>query len=363
MSSRPVLVMAGGTGGHVFPALAVARELRNRNEDVVWLGTARGLESRVVPEDGFPLELVRVSGLRRKGALSWILAPFKLMVAIWDAISIVRRHRPKVVLGMGGFASGPGGFAAWLLRKPLVIHEQNAAAGLTNRLSAKMARVVLQGFPNAFAANVKARTIGNPVRSDIFEVVAPAERVAKHPRLRLLVLGGSQGALVLNKTVPAAIRALSSLADFDVWHQAGPATLDVATAAYAEAQVEARVEPFIEDMKSAYEWADLVVCRAGALTIAELAAAGVGSLLVPYPSAVDDHQTCNAMFMVDAGAAVLIPQSDLSAQSLSAELGRLAGNRDVVVDMAVSARGQAAPNATRDLVEACLSQCEEERAA
>jgi len=366
MSSQPIIVMAGGTGGHVFPALAVARELRARNEQVIWLGTARGLEARVVPADGFPLELVRVSGLRRKGLLSWLLAPFKLIFAIWDAVSIVRRHQPKVVLGMGGFASGPGGFAAWLLRKPLVIHEQNAAVGLTNRLSARMAKTVLQGFPNAFAGGVVARTIGNPVRSDIFAVSDPATRVAQHPRLRLLVLGGSQGALVLNKTVPSAVRALSSLAEFDVWHQSGPSTLDVAIAAYADAKVEARVDAFIEDMQAAYGWADLVVCRAGALTIAELAAAGVGSILVPYPSAVDDHQTRNAMFMVEADAAILIPQDKLNAQSLSGELQRLAENRDVVVQMAVNARSQAKPDATKDLVEACLGQAdsyEKERAA
>jgi len=354
----PVLIMAGGTGGHVFPALAVARALKAQNQAVVWLGTERGLESRVVPADGLPLELVRVSGLRRKGLLSWVLAPFKLLLAIWDAISVVRRVNPKVVLGMGGFASGPGGFAAWLLRKPLVIHEQNAAAGLTNRLLAGMAREVLQAFPGAFSAKVKARTIGNPVRADIFAVTDPAERVGKHDKLNLLVLGGSQGALVLNKTVPAAVRAAGNNEVFDIWHQSGPSTIDAANAAYKEAGVEARVEAFIEDMQAAYEWADIVVCRAGALTIAELAAAGAGSLLVPYPSAVDDHQTRNAMFMVDAGAAVLMPQSELTSQSLAAELRRLAEDRAAVTTMAVNAKGQAKPDATKDLMNACLAQCE-----
>jgi len=363
LGDAPVLIMAGGTGGHVFPALAVARALREQNETVVWLGTERGLESRVVPADGLPLELVRVSGLRRKGALSWVLAPFKLLIAIWDAVSIVRRVQPKVVLGMGGFASGPGGFAAWLLRRPLVIHEQNAAAGLTNRLLAGMAREVLQAFPGAFSAKVAARTIGNPVRADIFDVTDPATRVSTDGNVRLLVLGGSQGALVLNKTVPAAVRALSNIAAIDIWHQSGPSTYEAAQQAYADAEVEARVEPFIEDMKSAYEWADIVVCRAGALTIAELAAAGVGSLLVPYPSAVDDHQTKNGQVMVDAGAAILIPQADLTSQSLAAELRPLLEDRNRVVAMAVAAKTQAKPHATADLVNACLEQCGEVRAA
>jgi UDP-N-acetylglucosamine--N-acetylmuramyl-(pentapeptide) pyrophosphoryl-undecaprenol N-acetylglucosamine transferase len=364
-ASSPVLIMAGGTGGHVFPALAVARELRERNESVIWLGTERGLESRVVPADGFPLELVRVSGLRRKGVLSWALAPFKLLRAVWDAVQLLRVHRPKVVLGMGGFASGPGGFAAWLLRRPLVIHEQNAAAGLTNRLLARLATEVLQAFPDAFSDKVQAQTIGNPVRADIFELPSPEQRMNRDAGpLRLLVLGGSQGALVLNETVPAAVAELAaSESAFDIWHQSGPATYDAACQAYLEAGVEARIEPFIEDMKSAYGWADLVVCRAGALTIAELAAAGVGSVLVPYPSAVDDHQTRNALFMVDADAAVLIPQTALSAKSLAEQLQRFAADRELLVATAMNARAQAKPEATHDLMQACLRACGTETVA
>jgi len=353
--SAPILVMAGGTGGHVFPALAVARALRERDEKVIWLGTAKGLESRVVPANDFPLELVRVAGLRRKGLVSWLFAPFKLLLAIWDALRIVYRVKPKAVLGMGGFASGPGGFAAWLLRKPLVIHEQNAAAGLTNRLSATMAKEVLQGFPDAFNGKVAARTIGNPVREDIFSIPAPAERLSvESDELRVLVLGGSQGALVLNQTVPLAVKLLQGAHEISVWHQSGPSTLERAEQAYKEASVEARIESFIEDMKSAYAWADIVVCRAGALTIAEIAAAGLGSVLVPYPSAVDDHQTRNGMFMVNAGAAVLIPQPEFNAERLAQELSAVASDRKRLLEMAEAARSQAKPDATNDLMNACL---------
>jgi len=359
-ASAPILIMAGGTGGHVFPALAVARALRERDETVIWLGTAKGLEARVVPADGFPLELVRVAGLRRKGMLSWLLAPFKLLLAVWDALQLVRRHRPKVVLGMGGFASGPGGLAAWLLRRPLVIHEQNAAAGLTNRLLARLATDVLQGFPNAFASKVSARTIGNPVRSDIFDLPAPESRIGIElgMPLRLLVIGGSQGALVLNRTVPAALRLLADAGTtIDAWHQSGKATIDTTEQAYKEAGVTARIEPFIEDMQQAYGWADLVVCRAGALTIAELAAAGVGSILVPYPAAVDDHQTRNALYMVDADAALLLPQTELNPERLALELQRFAGDRNLLLVTAKNARQQARPDATNELMLACLNAC------
>ena len=353
----PVLIMAGGTGGHVFPALAVARALRERSESVIWLGTEKGLEARVVPADGFPLEFVRVSGLRRKGFLSLVIAPFKLFLAVWAALKLIRRLRPKVVLGMGGFASGPGGLAAWLLRRPLVIHEQNAAAGLTNRLLAGVASEVLQAFPNAFAGKVAVRTIGNPVRSDIFNLPAPDVRISAEPGpLHLLVLGGSQGALVLNETVPQAVSLLQSAGmNVDVWHQSGVSTLDAAKHAYQDAGVTARIEPFIEAMNSAYGWADLVVCRAGALTIAELAAAGVGSILVPYPSAVDDHQTCNAMFMVDAEAAVLMPQSELNPESLAAQLEHFATDRQLLITTALNAKAQAQPDATANLMLACLN--------
>lgn len=355
MSLPPILIMAGGTGGHVFPALAVAQELMARGRQVIWLGSTRGIENRLVPAAGIPLERVRVAGLRGKGLLSWVLAPGKLLLALWDALRVVRSCKPAAVLGMGGFAAGPGGVAAWLLRRPLIIHEQNAAAGLTNRLLAGIAREVLQAFPGSFSAGVSAQTIGNPVREDIVALPPPAVRLAgRSGPLRLLVLGGSQGALALNNAVPAALAELDPAAKVDVWHQAGPTTLAAAQSNYASHQLEARVEAFIDDMAAAYAWADMVVCRAGALTIAELAAAGLGAVLVPFPAAVDDHQTRNARFLVDADAAILIPQAELTPQRLAAELQRCVSEPGLAQIRAERARALAQPAATRDLVAACL---------
>jgi UDP-N-acetylglucosamine--N-acetylmuramyl-(pentapeptide) pyrophosphoryl-undecaprenol N-acetylglucosamine transferase len=356
VSGAPILIMAGGTGGHVFPALAVARALRDRHEEVVWLGTPRGLEGQVVPREGFPLERVRVSGLRRKGFATLLVAPVQLVVALVDAIRIVRRRRPKAVLGMGGFASGPGGLAAWLLRRPLVIHEQNAIAGLTNRLLAGLAREVLEAFPGSFSGRRTTQVVGNPVREDILRLPDPGERLqGRTGRLRVLVLGGSQGARVLNETVPRALALLPAAGRPDVWHQSGATTQDVARTAYRDSGVAARVEAFIEDMAAAYGWADVVICRSGALTISELAAAGLAAVLVPFPAAVDDHQTRNAEFLVGAGAAVLIPQAELTPERLAAELDRCQGDRDLVLRRARAARAMARPRATAALVEACLA--------
>ena len=354
--SRPILVMAGGTGGHVYPALAVARALEAHDQEIVWLGTHRGLEARVVPAAGIDMEWISIKGLRRKSLLTLLLAPFQLAWALMQAIAVILRRRPAAVLGMGGFVSGPGGLAAWLTRRPLVIHEQNAAAGLTNRLLAGFAREVLQAFPGSFSAKTTARTIGNPVRSELFALQEPAERVGQHEgNLRVLILGGSQGALALNESVPAAAALLSPEVQFDIWHQAGAATLEQAIAAYNDQNVDARVDAFIDDMAEAYGWADMVICRSGALTVSELAAVGLGAVLVPYPSAVDDHQTLNAMFMVEAGAAVLMPQATLSPQSLAQELRLWAADRDAVVERAVKARSQAQPEATAILADVCLA--------
>jgi len=357
MKDAPILIMAGGTGGHVFPALAVAHELIALNRSVVWLGTRRGIENRLVPAAGISLEHIRVTGLRRKGALSWLLAPFSVLIAIWDALRIVRRRRPAMVLGMGGFASGPGGVAAWLLRRPLVIHEQNAAAGLTNRLLAGLAREVLQALPGSFSASINVRTIGNPVRPELFTLASPEQRLARHEgALRVLVLGGSQGALVLNETVPAAAALLPADLKLDIWHQAGAATLEQARNSYREHAVSARVDEFIDDMAEAYGWADMVICRSGALTISEIAAVGLGAILVPYPSAVDDHQTLNACFLVNAGAAVLMPQAGLNAQVLATELAAWVRDRQRVAERAFNARSLARPDATSELAGVCIAQ-------
>jgi len=355
MSSRPILVMAGGTGGHVYPALAVAQALQRRSRDVVWLGTHRGLESRVVPAAGINIEWISVRGLRRKGLLALFIAPFQIGLALIQSLIVIARRRPAAVLGMGGFVSGPGGLAAWLTRRPLVIHEQNAAAGLTNRLLARLARVVLQAFPGSFNARIHAETVGNPVREDIAAVPAPAARYpGRSGPLRLLVLGGSQGAAALNRTVPAALAKLDVAMRPRVRHQCGSATLEAARAAYAAAGIDAQLEPFIEDMAAAYAWADLVICRAGALTVAELCAVGLPAVFVPYPSAVDDHQTANATPMVQAGSATIIQERDLNPDSLAGELRRWLVPRDELLRYAAKARELARPQALNRITELCL---------
>jgi UDP-N-acetylglucosamine--N-acetylmuramyl-(pentapeptide) pyrophosphoryl-undecaprenol N-acetylglucosamine transferase len=357
MSGRPILVMAGGTGGHVYPALAVAKALQARSRDVVWLGTHRGLESRVVPAAGINMEWINVSGLRRKGLLAIIIAPFRLSWALLQSLIVIARRRPAAVLGMGGFVSGPGGLAAWLTRRPLVIHEQNAAAGLTNRLLARLARVVLQAFPGSFNSDVRAETVGNPVREDIAAVAAPAKRYpAREGQLRLLILGGSQGALSLNRTVPAALALLPEDLRPIVRHQCGSATLDTAREAYEGSGIDVELLPFIEDMASAYAWADLVVCRAGALTVAEICAVGLPAVFIPYPSAVDDHQTANATPLMEAGAGSIMQERDLSDESLAAELRRWLTSREELMARAEKARALAMPDSLARITELCLEQ-------
>jgi UDP-N-acetylglucosamine--N-acetylmuramyl-(pentapeptide) pyrophosphoryl-undecaprenol N-acetylglucosamine transferase len=352
---RPVLIMAGGTGGHVFPALAVAAELSARGVAVAWLGTRRGLEARVVPAAGYPLMTMRVSGLRGKGVLRLLLAPFMLMVALWQALVIQLRLRPSAVLGMGGFAAGPGGVIAWLLRRPLLIHEQNSVAGMTNRLLAPLARTVMEAFPGSMPAKRHPLHTGNPVRTGITQLPAPAERfAARSGALRVLVIGGSLGARVLNETVPAAVQQLASADSLQLHHQTGKDDVASVQAAYAELGVDARVEAFVEDMAAAYAWADLVICRSGALTVAELAVVGVASVLVPYPYATDDHQTGNARFLADAGAAILMPQSTLSADRLAGLLADFSQQRDMLEEMAGRARELALPDAARRVATLCL---------
>jgi len=351
-----VLIMAGGTGGHVFPALAVARYLRDEGVGVVWLGTRRGLEARIVPEAGFPIEYISISGLRGKGILGWLLAPLRLSIALWQALKVCLRCRPGAVLGLGGFVTGPGGLAAWLLRRPLVIHEQNAIAGLTNRLLSRLARRVLEAFPGSFPDNIKTEQTGNPVRADIAALPAPSSRIAAHHGpCRLLVIGGSLGAQALNEVVPQALAQLPSVDRPVIWHQAGQSKEVATREAYVRSRIEARVEPFIGDMAAAYSWADLVICRAGALTVSELAAAGVGAILVPYPHAVDDHQTRNALYLTEAGAARLILQSELTPEVLAQRLRELLSEgREGFIQMAAAARSLAKPEATRRVAETCL---------
>jgi UDP-N-acetylglucosamine--N-acetylmuramyl-(pentapeptide) pyrophosphoryl-undecaprenol N-acetylglucosamine transferase len=354
--SRPILVMAGGTGGHVFPALALARMLREKSIDVVWLGTQRGLEARIVPAAGIPIEWLSVGGLRGKGLMTLLAAPFKLAIALTQALRVMWRHRPALVVGLGGFVTGPGGVAAWLTGRPLVIHEQNAVAGFTNRCLSHIAREVLEAFPNSFRRDIKARVIGNPVREDICAVPPPAERFANRGGvIRLLVIGGSQGATKLNAVVPFALAKLANSMTFDVRHQAGERWIESGRQSYAGAGVRADVRPFIEDMAEAYGWADLVICRSGALTVSELAAVGIGAILVPFPAAVDDHQTHNAQYLVREGAALVIADRALTAERLADELKQLCAlGRGKLLAMAERARKLAKPHATEELTAACL---------
>lgn len=352
----PIMVMAGGTGGHVYPALAVAHALGEQSRRVVWLGTHKGLEARVVPAAGIDMEWVSVQGLRGKGFTTLLVAPFRLLLALYQSIRAMRRHRPAAVLGMGGFVSGPGGLAAWLTRRPLLIHEQNAVAGLTNRLLARLARVVLQAFPGSFPARVKCETVGNPVRRDIASLPPPSQRfIERDGPLRLLVLGGSQGALALNRAVPAALAKMTPESRPLVRHQAGERTLETAREAYRMLNVDVELVPFIEDMAATYAWADLVVCRAGALTVAELAAAGLPAIFVPFPAAVDDHQTANAQAMVQAGAAAIIQEKDLDDSKLAALLSEWLTSRDGLRQRAETARSLAAPRALERITECCLA--------
>ncbi len=349
-----VMIMAGGTGGHVFPALAVAEELRTRGIEPFWLGTPDSFESRLVPEAGISMEWIDVQGLRGTGLRRWLVAPFKLGGAMVQALRVLRRRRPSVVLGMGGFVSGPGGVMARLMGIPLVIHEQNAIPGMTNQWLSRIASRVLEAFPGSFRAERQAQWVGNPVRAGIAALPAPAERMAgREGALRLLVLGGSLGAQVLNETLPAALARMTADARPQVRHQAGRGKDEATRAAYIAVGVEADVQPFVADMAEAYGWADLVICRAGALTVSELAAAGVAALLVPFPHAVDDHQTHNAAFLCDRGAARLLPQSELDIESLSASLGELLGDRSPLQQMAEQARTLAQPESTRRVADVC----------
>ena len=355
--TRPVLIMAGGTGGHVFPALAVAECLRERGVPVTWMGTQQGLEAVLVPKAGIPIEWIGVSGLRGKGVRRLLAMPFILGRALWQASAVLRRLQPRAVLGMGGFASGPGGLVARVLGIPLVVHEQNAIPGLTNRWLARVANQVLEAFPGTFPSARHAVSVGNPVRESIAALPVPSERFAgRTGSPRLLVLGGSQGALALNRLVPQTLALWDEAERPEVWHQAGGQLYEAAVTAYQEAGVTVRLTPFIEDMAAAYDWADLVLCRAGALTVAELAAAGVGAILVPFPFAVDDHQTANARFLERSGAARVVQQADLNAERLAVLLRETLSDRQHLQTMAEAARRLAKTEAAEQVAQTCLEQ-------
>ncbi|HSQ04643.1 MAG TPA: undecaprenyldiphospho-muramoylpentapeptide beta-N-acetylglucosaminyltransferase [Burkholderiales bacterium] len=347
------MIMAGGTGGHIFPALSVADYLRDHGWNVIWLGSRRGMEADLVPKRGYPIAWIRFSGLRRKGLLRAFLLPLNLLIAFWQSARAIFVHRPDVVLGMGGYVAFPGGMMASFLNRPLAIHEQNSVAGLTNRVLAKLADRVFAGFPDTFGSAARAVWTGNPVRREIAEIENPQSRFAQRAGpLRVLVIGGSLGAQALNEVVPQALARIPAASRPAVTHQSGTAHLDALRANYRAAGVEAELIAFIDDMARCYAEADLVICRAGASTIAEIAAAGIASVLVPYPHAVDDHQTVNARFLVERGAAVLIPQTELQPEKLARLFDDL--DRARLLAMAQAARAVGKPEATRAVAEGCM---------
>lgn len=351
MAAR-VLIMAGGTGGHVFPALACAREFQQRGYEVHWLGTPRGIENDLVPQAGLPLHRIDMAGLRGKGALTLLKAPLLILRSLWQARRIIRQLQPVCVLGMGGFVTGPGGMAARMAGVPLVIHEQNAVAGTANRSLAPLAARICEGFPDTFPPSARRHSTGNPVRAELFRREPRPPLAGRRPHL--LVLGGSLGAEPLNQLLPAALALLPAALRPQVTHQAGRQHAGITAERYREAGVEAEVLPFISDMAGAYSSADLVVCRAGALTVGELAASGLPSMLLPLPHAIDDHQTRNAEFLATAGAAVLLPQRNTDAQALAAQLSEVFMHSERLEQMGAAALQLARPQATTEVVDICL---------
>lgn len=360
---RSILIMAGGTGGHVFPALAVADYIQAQGWQVLWLGTKTGMESTLVPAKGYAITWLNFSGVRGKGWLRLVLLPMQLLFAFGQCAKAIFKLRPDVVLGMGGYAAFPGGLMSVLLARPLVIHEQNSIAGLSNRVLACMADKVLVAFPRAFmnkadkpilCRELKKEWCGNPVRAEILGVAPPEERMAQRTgNLRLLVVGGSLGAAILNEVVPQALALIPIEKRPMVVHQAGKNQFDKLSEHYRLANVQAELKAFIEDMAAQYEWSDVVICRAGAMTVAELACSGAASILVPFPYAVDDHQTSNARFLSEERAAILLPQTELHPQKLAELLMSL--TRQALVQMAVEARRLGKPRATEEVAQQCMA--------
>ncbi len=357
MPRERIMIMAGGTGGHVYPALAVANCLRQQGIELLWLGTDKGLESELVEKHGFTLCRINIGGLRGKGIARLLIAPALLCRALYEAMCAIHRFKPDAILGMGGYASGPGGIAAWISRIPLYIHEQNAIAGMTNRILAPLAKMKLAGFPGAFAESSSVEVTGNPVRQEIVNLSNVGKNTIDFNErpLSLLILGGSQGALALNTTVPRVLNKIGDDVEIKVWHQSGKQHLDKTRSCYEKAGLEhARVDAYITDMAEAYEWADLVLCRSGALTLAEVCVAGLASILVPFPYAVDDHQTANARVLSENGAAVLLPEPELESGKLEALITSLYQAPATLQSMAEKTRAIASPNAAARVASICL---------
>jgi UDP-N-acetylglucosamine--N-acetylmuramyl-(pentapeptide) pyrophosphoryl-undecaprenol N-acetylglucosamine transferase len=358
---KKILIMAGGTGGHVFPGLAVAELWRIQGYEVVWLGTLHGLDAKLVPAAHLSFHQINITGLRGKGLLGYLQAPWKILRAVIQSIKLIRKLKPDVVLSMGGYVAGPGGIAAWLLRKPLIVHEQNAIPGTTNKLLSYFAKQILTAFPIAFKNHKKMQWVGNPTRASLSALAAPAMRLTgRTGALKILVLGGSQGAQKINQIIPQVLAALSVEHRPEIWHQTGARHLDAALQEYEKyntGEGRVRVSPFIDDMTAAYSWADLVICRSGALTVSELAGAGVASILIPFPYAVDDHQTANAQVLVNVNAAVMIQERDLKLEKLLALIQDFTLHREKLIKMATQARTLAKPEATQQVVDMCLKEC------
>ena len=347
--AKRLLVMAGGTGGHVFPGIAVAKLLQSHGWEIHWLGTHKRMEANLVPQHGFDISFIDVEGVRGNGFLRLLKAPFKLIKAVHQARQVIKSFKPDVVLGMGGFASGPGGIAAWLLRVPLVLHEQNAVAGMTNRVLAKIATTVMVAFDNALPG-VKKQVVGNPIRADILAQVNH-RKIGQSQPLNLLIVGGSLGAKVLNETLPQVLPLLEARHGISIRHQVGKGNTELVQQAYQYAS-NVEVSDFIDDMADAYQWANLVVCRAGALTVSEIAALGLPAVFVPLPYAVDDHQTKNAQVLADLGAATLLPQHRMTASVLAEMINQL-NHPQILQEMINSARSLGENNAGQQVAIAC----------
>ena len=347
--------MAGGTGGHVFPGIAVADYMRSLGWNVVWLGTPNGMEAALVPKYGYPMEYIVFSGIRRKKIMDWLRLPVKLLLAFWHSARIIMRIRPSIVLGMGGYPAFPGGLMASLLNKPLIIHEQNAIAGLTNKMLAKVADKILLGFPGPFPeSSNRVEVTGNPVRSEILSLPIPEQRfLGRTGNIKILVIGGSLGASALNNIIPQALQRIPEDERPIVTHQAGKQHIEALRENYREKGVQGKLIDFIDDMAANYADCDLVICRAGALTITELAAVGVASILIPYPYAVDDHQTANANYLFKQGAAILLPQHELTPENLAKKIMEL--SREQLLDMAKIARSLARQDSVQRVAQVCIA--------
>jgi len=355
---KTFLIMAGGTGGHVYPALATATKLMQQNDKVVWLGSVGGMEEQVVKAAGISFHGISVKGVRGKGLFNKLLSPVRVLWAVIQALLVIIKVKPDAVLGMGGFASGPGGVAARVLGKPLIIHEQNAVAGMTNRILSRFATTVMTAFPGAFSDAIKVKQTGNPLREPIIDIYyQPQLDIPKDRKINLMILGGSLGALGLNQGVPAALGKIENSIRPEIWHQTGKNKAQETEATYKRYGVDVKITEFIGDMAEAYQWADFVICRAGALTISELCTVGLGAILVPYPFAVDDHQTKNASSMAEYGAAWVLPQGDLTPESLAEILTPLLSKRERISILSEAAHKLGQPDATDKVVAECRSAC------